>query len=130
MDIELALYEARVIGALIEKEITTPDQYPLSLNALTNACDQKSNREPVLELDEATVQETLDALRSGPRSGPGNLNKPISGESATFDGPTGQESGAEDGKKNETDTLSGVQGQSGTGSDGRRQDAGRTGAAV
>ena len=62
MDIELTLYEARVIGSLIEKEITTPDQYPLSLNALTNACNQKSNREPVLELDEATVQETLDAL--------------------------------------------------------------------
>ncbi|MHB1618658.1 MAG: YceH family protein [Sulfuricella sp.] len=62
MDIELTLYEARIIGALIEKEITTPDQYPLSLNALTNACNQKSNREPVLELDEATVQETLDAL--------------------------------------------------------------------
>lgn len=62
MDIELTLYEARVIGALTEKEITTPDQYPLSLNALTNACNQKSNREPVLELDEATVQETLDAL--------------------------------------------------------------------
>jgi uncharacterized protein YceH (UPF0502 family) len=62
MDIELTLYEARVIGSLIEKEITTPDQYPLSLNALTNACNQKSNREPVLELDEATVQETLDTL--------------------------------------------------------------------
>jgi len=62
MDIELTLHEARVIGALVEKEITTPDQYPLSLNALTNACNQKSNREPVLELDEATVQETLDAL--------------------------------------------------------------------
>ena len=62
MDIELTLYEARVIGSLIEKEITTPDQYPLSLNALTNACNQKSNREPVLELDEATIQETLDAL--------------------------------------------------------------------
>jgi uncharacterized protein YceH (UPF0502 family) len=62
MDIELTLYEARVIGALIEKEITTPDQYPLSLNALVNACNQKSNREPVLELDEATVQETLDGL--------------------------------------------------------------------
>ena len=62
MDIELTLYEARIIGSLIEKEITTPDQYPLSLNSLTNACNQKSNREPVLELDEATVQETLDAL--------------------------------------------------------------------
>lgn len=62
MDIKLTLYEARIIGSLIEKEIATPDQYPLSLNALTNACNQKSNREPVLELDEAKVQETLDAL--------------------------------------------------------------------
>ena len=58
----LTLYEARVIACLIEKEITTPDQYPLSLNALTNACNQKSNREPVLALDEATVQQTLDEL--------------------------------------------------------------------
>ncbi|MCP4041729.1 MAG: DUF480 domain-containing protein, partial [Gammaproteobacteria bacterium] len=62
MDIELTPYAARIIGALIEKEITTPDQYPLSLNALTNACNQKSNRDPVLELDEVTVQETLDQL--------------------------------------------------------------------
>jgi uncharacterized protein YceH (UPF0502 family) len=54
--------EARVIGALIEKEITTPDQYPLSLNALVNACNQKSNREPVMELDEAQVQEIVDGL--------------------------------------------------------------------
>jgi len=58
----LTLYEARVIACLIEKEITTPDQYPLSLNAVTNACNQKSNREPVLALDEATVQQTLDEL--------------------------------------------------------------------
>jgi len=58
----LTLYEARVIACLIEKEITTPDQYPLSLNALTNACNQKTNREPVLALDEATVQQTLDEL--------------------------------------------------------------------
>ena len=62
MDIELTAYEARVIGALIEKEITTPDQYPLSLNALLNACNQKSNREPVMELDEAQVQDTVDGL--------------------------------------------------------------------
>jgi uncharacterized protein YceH (UPF0502 family) len=54
--------EARVIGALIEKEITTPDQYPLSLNALTAACNQKSNRDPVLSLTEAMVQEAVDAL--------------------------------------------------------------------
>jgi uncharacterized protein YceH (UPF0502 family) len=62
MDIHLNPVEARVIGSLIEKAITTPDQYPLSLNALTNACNQKSNRDPVMELDERTVQETLDAL--------------------------------------------------------------------
>ena len=62
MDINLSLHEARVIGALIEKELTTPDQYPLSLNALANACNQKSNREPVLDLDESTVQQTLDEL--------------------------------------------------------------------
>ena len=62
MQISLTALEARVIGALIEKEITTPDQYPLSLNALTNACNQKTNRDPVLELDERTVQETLDGL--------------------------------------------------------------------
>ncbi|HKU13541.1 MAG TPA: DUF480 domain-containing protein [Steroidobacteraceae bacterium] len=62
MNLHLSPLEARVIGSLIEKAITTPDQYPLSLNALTNACNQKSNRDPVLELDERTVQETLDAL--------------------------------------------------------------------
>jgi uncharacterized protein len=62
MNIHLNALEARVIGCLIEKAITTPDQYPLSVNALTNACNQKSNRDPVLELDERTVQETLDAL--------------------------------------------------------------------
>ena len=62
MNIHLSPIEARVIGCLIEKAITTPDQYPLSLNALTNACNQKSNRDPVLELDERTVQETVDAL--------------------------------------------------------------------
>jgi uncharacterized protein YceH (UPF0502 family) len=62
MIIELTPHEARVIGCLIEKEITTPEQYPLSLNALTNACNQKSNRDPVLDLDEATVQQTADQL--------------------------------------------------------------------
>lgn len=58
----LSLYQTRVIGALIEKSLTTPDQYPLSLNALTNACNQKSNRDPVLELAESTVQHTVDEL--------------------------------------------------------------------
>jgi uncharacterized protein YceH (UPF0502 family) len=62
MNIEFSATEARVIGCLIEKETTTPDQYPLSLNALTNACNQKTNRDPVLELTEATVQQTVDAL--------------------------------------------------------------------
>lgn len=62
MTIEFSALEARVIGCLIEKQITTPDQYPLSLNALVNACNQKSNRDPVLSVDEATVQATLDQL--------------------------------------------------------------------
>ena len=62
MNIEFSPNEARVIGCLIEKEITTPDQYPLSLNALTNACNQKTNRDPVLELSEAVVQQTVDSL--------------------------------------------------------------------
>jgi uncharacterized protein len=62
MNIEFSPNEARVIGCLIEKEITTPDQYPLSLNALTNACNQKTNREPVLELSESVVQQAVDSL--------------------------------------------------------------------
>jgi hypothetical protein len=62
MRIELDSLEARLIGCLIEKQITTPDQYPLSLNSLVSACNQKSNREPVMSLDEPTVQHTLDAL--------------------------------------------------------------------
>lgn len=62
MNIELSPIEARVIGCLIEKQITTPDQYPLSLNALVNACNQKSNRDPVMSADEAEIQTTLDHL--------------------------------------------------------------------
>jgi uncharacterized protein YceH (UPF0502 family) len=62
MNIEFNPNEARVIGCLIEKEITTPDQYPLSLNALTNACNQKTNREPVLNLSEPEVQQSIDTL--------------------------------------------------------------------
>jgi uncharacterized protein YceH (UPF0502 family) len=62
MSIELTAHEARVIGCLMDKEVTTPEQYPLSLNALTNACNQKSNRDPVLDLDETTVQQVLDGL--------------------------------------------------------------------
>ncbi|HVS75308.1 MAG TPA: DUF480 domain-containing protein, partial [Steroidobacteraceae bacterium] len=62
MRIELDPLEARVIGCMLEKQITTPDQYPLSLNALVSACNQKSNRDPVMSLDEPAVQRTLDAL--------------------------------------------------------------------
>jgi uncharacterized protein YceH (UPF0502 family) len=62
MNMNLSLYETRVIGCLIEKAITTPDQYPLSINSLVNACNQKSNRDPVLELKEITVQDTVDGL--------------------------------------------------------------------
>src|ERR1700684_3033271 len=62
MNIELSVLEARVIGCLIEKQITTPEQYPMSLNALTNACNQKSNRDPVLQLPETQVQSLIDGL--------------------------------------------------------------------
>lgn len=56
--------EARVLGALIEKEATTPEYYPLSLNALVNACNQKSNRFPVVDYDEETVRDAVDRLRA------------------------------------------------------------------
>ncbi|WOX51143.1 DUF480 domain-containing protein [Aeromonas sp. CD] len=62
MELVLGPLEARVIGCLIEKEICTPDQYPLSLNALVNACNQKSNREPVLELSELDIRAVVDEL--------------------------------------------------------------------
>ena len=60
MKIELTATEARVIGCLLEKQVTTPDQYPLSINALTNACNQKSNRDPVLALAEDEVQHVVE----------------------------------------------------------------------
>jgi uncharacterized protein len=56
--------ETRVLGSLVEKEITTPDYYPLSLNALINACNQKSNRDPVMELNEDEVRDALDSLNA------------------------------------------------------------------
>lgn len=59
----LSTAEARVLGSLIEKQITTPDYYPLTLNALTNACNQLTNREPVMSLDEPTIVRALDGLR-------------------------------------------------------------------
>jgi uncharacterized protein YceH (UPF0502 family) len=63
MDMELSPVEQRVLGCLIEKEMATPEYYPLTLNALVNACNQKSNRKPVMELDSATVEQTLYELR-------------------------------------------------------------------
>ena len=62
--------ETRVLGALIEKDITTPDYYPLSLNALVNACNQKNNRDPVMTLDEAAVRGALATLQERRMAGP------------------------------------------------------------
>ncbi len=62
--------EVRVLGSLIEKDITTPDYYPLSLNALVNACNQKNNRDPVMTLDEDSVRAALDSLQAQRLAGP------------------------------------------------------------
>jgi uncharacterized protein YceH (UPF0502 family) len=64
MGIQLDDVEVRVLGALMEKEVATPEYYPLSLNALVNACNQKSNREPVVSYEEDTVEKALDGLRT------------------------------------------------------------------
>ena len=64
MDSVLNQVEVRVLGSLIEKEITTPEYYPLTLNALVNACNQKSNRDPVVAFDDDTVARAVDSLRS------------------------------------------------------------------
>ena len=64
MDLLLDSVEVRVLGALLEKEITTPEYYPLSLNALVNACNQKSNRDPAVHYDDATVEDALERLRN------------------------------------------------------------------
>lgn len=63
MDFFLTPVEVRIIGALIEKQITTPDYYPMTMNALVNACNQLSNRDPVVSYDEKTVHDTLFELR-------------------------------------------------------------------
>jgi uncharacterized protein YceH (UPF0502 family) len=68
--VNLTPIETRVLGSLIEKDITTPDYYPLSLNALVNACNQKNNREPVMTLDEAAVREALVSLQEKRMAGP------------------------------------------------------------
>jgi len=70
VDIRLNDAEVRVLGALVEKDITTPDYYPLSLNALVNACNQRSNREPVMDLDEDAVRQALHALAEHRLAGP------------------------------------------------------------
>ena len=72
MDIRITDVEARVLGALVEKEITTPEYYPLSLNALVNACNQKSNREPVMNLDEDAVVGAMRALEKKEFAGAAN----------------------------------------------------------
>src|ERR1700761_5796550 len=77
--VELNVVEARVLGALMEKEVTTPEYYPLSLNALVNACNQKSNRDPVVDYDEDTVEDAVHRLRQKQFSylvtGSGRVNK-------------------------------------------------------
>jgi uncharacterized protein len=70
MNIILNHLETRVLGSLIEKDVTTPDYYPLSLNALVNACNQKNNRDPVMNLDEETVRQALETLQEKRLAGP------------------------------------------------------------
>ena len=60
---QLTEVEARVLGSLVEKQLTTPEYYPLTLNALTAACNQKSNRDPVVSYDETTIMTAIDSLR-------------------------------------------------------------------
>ena len=64
MDLELSESEARVLGCLVEKALTTPEYYPLTLNSLTSACNQKSNRAPVMSIQKPEVVRALDRLRS------------------------------------------------------------------
>ncbi len=70
METKLTETEVRVLGSLIEKDITTPEYYPLSLNALVNACNQKSNRDPVMQLDEDAVRDALEGLQQQCMAGP------------------------------------------------------------
>ena len=70
MEFTLTETEVRVLGSLIEKDITTPEYYPLSLNALVNACNQKTNRDPVMQLDEDAVRGALDGLQEQRMAGP------------------------------------------------------------
>src|SRR5580693_618415 len=70
MDIILNDVETRVLGSLVEKDVTTPDYYPLSLNALVHACNQKNNRDPMTNLDEEAVRQALDTLQEKRLAGP------------------------------------------------------------
>ena len=70
MDLILNEVETRVLGSLVEKDVTTPDYYPLSLNALVNACNQKNNRDPVMNLDEDAVRQALNTLQQKRLAGP------------------------------------------------------------
>ena len=70
MEFKLTENEVRVLGSLIEKDITTPEYYPLSLNALVNACNQKSNRDPVMQLNEDAVRNALEGLQQQRLAGP------------------------------------------------------------
>ena len=70
MELSLTETEVRVLGSLVEKDITTPEYYPLSLNALVNACNQKSNRDPYMQLDEDAVRNALEALQERRMAGP------------------------------------------------------------
>jgi len=70
MELRLTETEVRVLGSLIEKDITTPEYYPLSLNALMNACNQKSNRDPVMQLDEDAIRDALEGLQQQRMAGP------------------------------------------------------------
>jgi len=70
MELRLTATEVRVLGSLIEKDITTPEYYPLSLNALVNACNQKSNRDPVMQLDEDALRSALEVLQQHRMAGP------------------------------------------------------------
>ena len=69
-NIVLSDVETRVLGSLVEKDVTTPDYYPLSLNALVNACNQKNNRDPVMNLDEEAVRQALNTLQEKRLAGP------------------------------------------------------------
>src|ERR1700691_3297049 len=70
LNILLSEVETRVLGSLIEKDITTPDYYPLSLNALVNACNQKNNRDPAMTLEEASVAGAIATLQEKHLAGP------------------------------------------------------------